>query len=77
MSEYLFGLHRGHLLARVDKIARKHGAVHVNYTEPHGERRGWFACSNRGNPFDQRLAELVLADVEAAGGFETLTKKGG
>lgn len=72
MSEYFFGLHAGHLTARADRIARRHGAWHVNYTEPRGERRGWFACPNRGNPFDERTATAVMADIEAAGGIEAL-----
>jgi hypothetical protein len=53
MSQHFFGLHSGHLTAQAERIARKHGAWHVNFTEPRGERRGWFACPNRGNPFDQ------------------------
>jgi hypothetical protein len=75
MSEHFFGLHRGHLTAKADRIARKHGASHVNYTEPRGEKRWWFACRNRGEPFDSSTAKAVLADIEAAGGFEALTKK--
>jgi hypothetical protein len=34
VSEYLFGLHNGHLTAAADQIAGRHGAWHVNYTEP-------------------------------------------
>jgi hypothetical protein len=34
MSEYMFGLHQGHLTAKADQIAERHGAWHVNYTEP-------------------------------------------
>jgi len=75
MSEHFFGLHTGHMNRKADQIAKKHGAWHVNYTEPRGEKRGWFACPNRGNPFDAQVARAVLADIEAAGGFDALTKK--
>lgn len=75
MSEHFFGLHTGHLTAKADQIAKKHGAWHINYTEPSGEKRGWFACRNRGNPFDQATAAAVMADIEAAGGIEALTRK--
>jgi hypothetical protein len=68
MSEYLFGLHRGHLTAKADKIAREHGANHVNYTEPRGEKRGWYSGPNRGEPFDGDLSRRVLEAVDAAGG---------
>jgi hypothetical protein len=71
VSEYLFGLHRGHLSHAVNQIAGRHGAWHVNYTEPRGERRGWFACPNRGTQHDQAIARAVMADIEDAGGIET------
>ena len=65
---YHFGLHSGHLTSEADRIARRHGATHVNYTEPNGERRGWHSGPNRGEPFDSDLAAEVLAAVDAAGG---------
>ena len=75
MSDYFFGLHSGHLTKRADAIAKRHGAWHVNYTEPRGEKRGWFACHNCGNPFDQATAAAVMADIAAVGGIEALTKR--
>jgi hypothetical protein len=72
MREFCFGYHSGHLTARADKIAKRHGAGHINYTEPDGRRRGWFACDNRGMPFDHRTADAVMADIEAAGGIDAL-----
>lgn len=72
MGEYCFGLHAGHLRAAAHRIALRHGAAHVNYTEPDGRRRGWFAADNRGSPFDERVARAVLADIERAGGLESL-----
>lgn len=65
MSEFNFGGHRGHLPARADKIAKRHGAWHTNYTEPRGEKRGWFSCPNRGAPFDVKTARAVIADLNA------------
>lgn len=69
MSEHFFGLHRGHLTAEAGRIAARHGAWHVNYTEPGGERRGWFACPNLGAPFDGATARAVLDDLDARGGI--------
>lgn len=67
MSEHFFGLGPGHLPKRADRIARKHGAYLVNFTEPRGERRHWFACANQGEPFDSATARAVLDDLHAAG----------
>jgi hypothetical protein len=72
MDEYFFGLHRGHLTAEADRIARRHGAWHVNCIESDGRRRGWFSCPNRGAPFDRATAKAVMADIERAGGIEAL-----
>lgn len=70
MSEYFFGLHNGHLTIRANQIAKRHGAWHVNFTEPGtGQRRGWFACRNRGNPLDEQIAEKVMQSIDAAGGI--------
>jgi hypothetical protein len=74
VSEYLFGVHYGHLTAPADQIAGRHGAWHVNYTDPHGQRRGWFACPNRGAQFDQAIARAVMADIDRAGGIESLRR---
>ena len=70
--EYLFGLGPGHLPDSVDAIARKHGACLVNYTEPNGHKRHWFAGPNKGSPFDGWLRDAVMsdpawADVETGG----------
>lgn len=67
MNDYMFGSGPGHLPKRADKIARKHGATLINYTEPRGEKRHWFACTNRGNPFDGAVRDAVMADLAAAG----------
>jgi hypothetical protein len=75
MSEYSFGLHSGHLTARADEIAKKHGADHTNYTEPRGEKRGWFSCDNRGEPHNSATAKAVWADIDAAGGIDKLRKR--
>jgi hypothetical protein len=79
-GEYMFGLGAGWLPARADRIAQKHGAVLVNYTDPQcacGQgckphtcrqaRRHWFAGPNRGAPFDRQMADAVLADLRKAG----------
>jgi hypothetical protein len=75
MGEYFFGLHVGHMTAAADRIAARHGCAHVNFTEPRGERRGWFTCENFGSPFNEDRASGVLAEIKAAGGFARLTRK--
>jgi hypothetical protein len=61
--EHTFGLFRGHLSAGlVEAVERRYPRVRVvNYTEPRGERRGWFAGPNRGEPFDRNMATEVMA----------------
>lgn len=67
MSEYMFGLGPGHLGERARKIAKTHGVELVNYTEPRGEKRHWFAGPNRGAPFDERLARDTMTALEMEG----------
>lgn len=68
MSEYFFGYGVGQVsasrAARVDKIARRHGASFVAPSMPEGPRF-WFATPNRGEPFDRDTARTVLAAVQA------------
>ena len=63
MSEYFFGLGPKHLPKRIAKIAERHDAWLVNYTEPNGHKRHWFACRNMGEPFDSDRANKVMDDI--------------
>jgi Fe-S oxidoreductase len=67
MSDYFFALGSGHLPKKAQKIAEKHGADLVNYTEPDGRKRHWFACDNYGEPHDSQVRQAVVADLEKAG----------
>jgi len=67
MGDFMFGLGPGHLPQHADAIAARHGASLVNYTEPNGDKRHWFACVNRGEPCDGDTARAVLADLVAEG----------
>ena len=67
MSEYQFLLGAGHLSASANRIAKRHGARLINYTEPRGEKRHWFSCKNLGAPFDGATARAVKEDLIAAG----------
>jgi len=80
MSEYFFGLGKGWLPKRADKIAKQFGATVVNHADPGcgcgygcsgndcpARRRHWFACVNLGAPFDAERAQQVLAAIEEAG----------
>lgn len=66
MSEYHFGLHNGHLNSKLaGKIAERHGAWHINYTDPGtNKKRGWFCCNNLGNPHDSAVARDVTKDLD-------------
>ncbi len=66
MGEFFFGLGPGHLGKRAARIARKHDAALVNYTEPNGTKRHWFRARNTGAPFDQKLAAVVLQEIGAS-----------
>lgn len=68
---FCFLLGAGHLPQRANKIARRHGAVLVNYTEPRGEKRHWFEAPNLGAPFDGATARAVADDLERAGLIES------
>ncbi len=68
MSEHFFGLGPGHLGKKAGQIAEKHGARLTNYTEPSGEKRHWFSCRNRGEPFDSSTANEVMAALQSAKG---------
>ena len=79
MSDYYFLVGKGHLGKRADQIARKHGAVLINHTDPgcgcgYGctydcpeNRRHWFCCPNLGEPFDSATARAVESDLRQAG----------
>lgn len=73
--EYHFGLHKGHLIDKANKIAKKHKASHINFTEYLGEKRGWFACENLGEPHNSAIAKAVMADIELIGGIAALQLK--
>jgi hypothetical protein len=76
MNEYIFGCGRGHLSAKVAKIAEDNGAALVHHTDTGcscgrghaakcpANRRHWFVGANRGEPFDSQLAKRVLAAID-------------
>lgn len=76
MSEYIFESGSGKVgkreAARIDAIAKKHGATFVRYCGPEcycGKNCGgcnhrfWFAGPNRGEPFDSEMAKKTLFEV--------------
>ncbi|MCY3933533.1 MAG: hypothetical protein OXH70_17625 [Acidobacteria bacterium] len=71
MSEHFFGLGSGrvpdHVAVAVDAVAKRHDAHLVRYQDPASGPRYWFACPNRGAPFDGATAAAVLTDLESAG----------
>ena len=75
MSQHHFGLHDGHYSRAQVRIADQVEAEfsrdrveHTNYTEPDGTKRGWWACRNRGEPFDHQTASAVLDRFRKLGG---------
>jgi hypothetical protein len=69
-GEHQFGLGAGHLGELAEAIARRHDAWLVNYTEPNGYKRHWFATKNRGEPFNTQTAYRVLKTCREAGAFD-------
>lgn len=67
MDRHIFGQGPGHLPQRADEIAERRGAWLVNFTDPNGTKRHWFACKNKGEPFNGRTAAAVLDDLMRAG----------
>lgn len=78
-KEHIFGLGPGHLPQRAAKIAARHGATLVNFTDPqcqcgHGGhgcapskcKRHWFVCVNLGEPFNSRRARAVTEALALA-----------
>lgn len=65
MNDYLFLMGHGHLNARAARIAENYGARLVNYTEPDGRKRHWFAGPNLGLPHDEIMAKAVRAALQA------------
>jgi hypothetical protein len=69
MSEFQFETGRGDIpvrkYAKIQTVARKHGATFTNVRLPDGWRY-WFSSPNQGFPFDRDRAEAVVADLRAA-----------
>lgn len=74
MSEYMFGVSRSKPsrrdAARMDRIAKRHGARLVEATIPGIGYQRWFAGPNLGFPFDAAMASAVCDDLRAAGLME-------
>lgn len=68
MSEYMFGVtcqeFKGVKLAKIRKIAKKHGAEFVSYKSPGNSVRGWFVTNNKGEPFNSRVAQSVKTELQ-------------
>ena len=78
MSEYMFGLGKGHLSQKIAEIAEKHGAKLINYVDPGcscgygcspdkdcpNNKRHWFTTQNLGEPFNSRTANAVLDAIK-------------
>ncbi len=70
MGDFLFGGSTGKVsktrAAKLDRIARRHGARFIAADMPEGAR-SWFSCPNVGAPFDADVARAVLSDVKREG----------
>ena len=76
MDTHFFGLAHGRVskatARKVARIAAGHDAFFVsNFSDSgghqSGDERSWFACQNRGAPFDGLTARAVEADLQDAG----------
>lgn len=67
MNDYCFGGGSGRVSSaeadRLDSIAQRHGAVFVQYDEPDGSWRYWFAGQNFGDPYNRMMERDVLSEV--------------
>jgi len=63
-GEFHFGLGPGHLSHAAYRIAKRHGATLVNYTEPNGYKRHWFSIENHGEPFNSTKASMVIGVLQ-------------
>jgi hypothetical protein len=66
MSEYIFGVTNGKITKaegrRRDKIARQHGGTFIGPVSiPGNSATGWFAIPNKGEPFNGRTANAIMA----------------
>ena len=70
MSEYFFGVWHGRveaaLATALEAVAVEHGAHFVCVELPEGPRC-WFACPNRGAPFDEQAAKATKASIAQSG----------
>lgn len=68
MSEYCFGVSTTRptraIARKLERIARRHGAVMIEIEDPGSGYKRWFVGPNRGDPFDRALADAVAADVD-------------
>ena len=74
MAEFDFGVHNGHLKAKADRIAKKHGATHTNYTSPSGMKQGWFSIGTGDPQRAKRVEQAIEADIDQEGGLNALRK---
>ena len=51
---------------RLYAIAERHGADFTEIRDANGTYRRWFEVVNRGEPFNSRTANAVMADVDGA-----------
>ncbi|WP_063708216.1 hypothetical protein [Bradyrhizobium centrolobii] len=63
----------GHLLAKADAIARRHGGQHVNTIDA-GRPCGWFEVLSTGGMDDRRMS-AITRDIGAVGGVDALRRK--
>ena len=71
MSNHFFGFGTGRVpssvMTAIDRIAGQHDAHIVRHDDPASGWRYWMAGPNRGAPFDSRMRDAVMLDLEAAG----------
>ena len=71
MGEHPFGVGRGRIEPsvgeRIDEVAQRNGAEFTWANIPGQGPSYWFACTNRGAPFDAQTERDVWAALEAEG----------
>lgn len=76
MNAHLFGLHNGHLNAKIDQLTKRHGVEHINHTDPFtGGRTGWFECESQGWIMNGKKEKEVMDAIDTAGGIDAFRKR--
>jgi hypothetical protein len=71
-TDFIFGIHCGHLNDQAHRIATTYGCTLVRTMDPTGARYGLFCMPDRGPTYNEYTRTAVLKAIRIHGGFEAL-----